>query len=86
MKKIDGWLNGAKKQMDGWKEGYNIDRWLDGYTLIYEIIYGLLDEYKKWMVGWIKKWMVGCIDRKNRWMVRRKDNKYENHIVGWMVG
>ena len=23
---------------------------------------------------------------KNRWMVRRKDNKYENKINGWLGG
>ena len=39
---MDGWMYG-KKQMDGWKEGYKINEWLDGYTLIYEIIYGWLD-------------------------------------------
>ena len=39
---------------------------------------GLLDGYKKWMVG--------CMDRKNRWMVRRKDNKYEHKIDGWLDG
>ena len=24
------------------------------------------------------------MDRTNRWMVRRKDNKYENKIDGWI--
>ena len=52
------------------------------------------------MVGWIEKnrwiknglldgytkWMVGCMDRKNRWMVRRKYNKYEHKIDGWQDG
>ena len=30
--------------------------------------------------------MVGCMDGKNRWMVKRKDNKYENKIDGWLDG
>ena len=42
---------------------------------------GLLDGQKKWMD---KKWMVRCMDRTNRWMVRRKDNTYENKIDGWI--
>ena len=30
--------------------------------------------------------MVRCMDRKNRQMVRSKDNTYENNIDGWMDG
>ena len=44
--------------MGGRKEGYKIDGWLDGYKLIYEIIYGWLDGYtnnKKQIKGWIEK-------------------------------
>ena len=73
--KIDGWLVGwieKNSWMVGWMETKQMDK------------NGLLDGQKKWMVGWIKKWMVRCMDRKNRWMVRRKDNKYEKNR--WMVG
>ena len=51
--------------MDGWKEGYKINGWLDGYTLIYEIIYddadikidGWLEEKNK--IKKIDGWMDG---------------------------
>ena len=33
-----------------------------------------------------KTWMVRCMDRTNRWMVKRKDNTYENKINGWLDG
>ena len=45
---------------------------------------GLLDGYKKWMDknnGWLDAWI-----EKNGWMVRWKDNKYENKIDGWLDG
>ena len=37
---------------------------------------------KKWMV----RWMVRCMDRTNRWMVKMKDNTYEDQrqMDGWM--
>ena len=48
-----------------------------------------MDIKNRWITKWTifmdkKKWMVGCMVRKNRWMVRKKDNKYENKIDGWI--
>ena len=39
MKKIDGWLDVQEPQKDGWLGGQK-NRWLD--------------EYKKWMNGWLE--------------------------------
>ena len=44
--------------MGGSKDNKLMDGWMDGYTLIYEIIYGWLDGYennKNQMNGWIEK-------------------------------
>ena len=37
---------------------------------------------KKWMV----RWMVRCMDRTKRWMVKMKNNTYEDKIDGWLDG
>ena len=80
--------------MDGWKKGYKINGWLDGYTLIYEIIYGWLDGYKnqingriqrkKLMVGgwWIEKkgWLGGQKRQMDGWMYCKKQ------MDGWKEG
>ena len=74
---MDGWKKNKnmKKQMDGWMDRKKIDGWLDGQKQNRWIRNGLLDGQKKWMVR--------CMDINNRWIVRRKDNTYENR---WMVG
>ena len=65
--------------MGGRKEGYKIDGQLDGYTSIYEIIYGWLDGNKNntnQMNGWIeKKMMVGGLKKMDGWMDKKLDKK-----------
>ena len=41
---------------------------------------------KKWTIGWIKKMDGQNHGQKNRWIVRMKDNTYENKIDGWLDG
>ena len=68
------WMGGRKDK--------NINVWLDGYKLIYEIIYEWLDGYKNQINGRIekKKLMVGG------WWIEKRDGWVDKKIDGWLNG
>ena len=78
---MDGWM-ARKKWMVGQMDIYIIDRWLDGYKLIFD--------HNRRMVGRITKidgWMDGYkkIYEKLEWLDRQKYNFEKNRcMVGWI--